>query len=176
MIFTETALKGAFIIDIEKREDNRGFFARGFCAEELDKQGLIFSFVQCNISSSDKKHTLRGMHYQINGAEEVKIVRCTKGSLLDVIIDVREDSPTYCQHIKVELSETNHRMLYIPKGFAHGFITLEYNIELFYMVSEPYAPGKEAAIRWDDPTFDIQWPTDKPILSEKDANCPDFEL
>lgn len=174
MIFTETALKGAFIIDIEKREDNRGFFARGFCANEFEEQGLCSSFVQCNISNSDKKHTLRGMHYQVDGAEEVKLVRCNKGSLLDVIVDVRKNSPTYCQHIKVELSASNHRMLYIPKGFAHGFITLEDDIELFYMVSEFYAPGKEAAIRWNDPIIGIEWPSNCPILSEKDAVIPDF--
>lgn len=174
MIFTETKLKDAFEIELEKRGDERGFFARAFCEKEFAEHGLETRFVQCNMSFSADKHTLRGFHYQIDGAEEVKLIRCTKGSILDVIIDIRPDSPTYCQHIAVELTEKNHKMLYVPRGFAHSFITLEENIEVFYMVSEFYTPGKERGIRWNDPLFNVKWPTDKPILSDKDANHPDF--
>lgn len=174
MIFTETKLKGAFIIDLEKREDHRGFFARTFCANELKQYGLNPNVAQANMSLSKEKHTLRGMHYQIDGAEEAKLVRCTKGALLDVIIDLRKSSPTYLEHIKVELNENNYKMLYVPEGFAHGFITLVPNVEVTYMVSQFYAPGKEQGIRWNDPLFKIEWPTDKPVLSEKDAEHPDY--
>jgi len=174
MIFTETKLKGAFIIDLEKRVDERGFFARTYCANEFAKYGLRTEMPQSNMSYSKHKHTLRGMHFQVDGAEEAKLIRCTKGSILDVIIDIRKDSPTYCQHIAVELTEQNHRMLYVPEGFAHGFITLEENIEVSYQVSQFYTPGKERGIRWNDPLFGIQWPTDSPVISEKDAIHPDF--
>lgn len=176
MHFTETELKGAFIIDLDKREDNRGYFARVFCANEFKDHGLKDVFVQANMSQTKHKHTIRGMHYQVDGAEEAKVIRCTKGSILDVIIDIREGSPTRGQHIKVELSQENQRQLYVPEGFAHGFITLEDDIEVSYLVSAFYAPGKEQGIRWNDPAFGIDWPTDNPILSEKDANHPDFGL
>lgn len=176
MEFIKTDLKDAYIIDLEKRGDHRGFFARTFCANEFAEHGLKTNFVQCNMSRSKEKHTLRGFHYQIDGAEEAKLIRCTKGSILDVIIDIRKGSPSYGKHIAVELTEENHRMLYVPEGFAHSFITLEEDIEVFYMVSEFYTPGKERGIRWNDPSFNVKWPTDSPILSEKDANWPDFEL
>lgn len=174
MKFTETELKGAFILDLEKREDPRGFFARTFCANEFKQQGLNPNVAQANMSLSKQKYTLRGMHYQADGAEEAKLIRCTKGSILDVILDLRKNSPTYCQHIKVELTESNYRMLYVPEGFAHGFITLEDNIEVMYLVSQFYTPGRERGIRWDDPLFKIQWPTSNPILSEKDAEHPNY--
>lgn len=174
MKFTETALKGAFILDLEKREDPRGFFARTFCANEFKQHGLNPNVVQANMSLSKQKYTLRGMHYQVDGAEEAKLIRCTKGSILDVILDLRKNSPTYCQHIKVELTESNYRMLYVPEGFAHGFITLEDNIEVMYLVSQFYTPGGERGIRWNDPLFKIQWPTSNPILSEKDTDHPNY--
>ncbi len=175
MIFTETKLKGAFIIDIEKREDERGFFARTFCANEFEKYGLNTVMPQTNMSLSKFKNTIRGMHYQIDGAEEAKLIRCTKGAILDVIIDIRKDSATYCQHIAVELSDANSRMLYVPEGFAHGFCTLTDNVEVNYQVSQFYSPGKERGIRWNDPLFSIQWPTQNPVISEKDAVHADYE-
>ena len=174
MIFTETKLAGAFILELEKRGDHRGFFARTFCAKEFEEHGLRTSFVQANMSKSLEKHTLRGMHYQVDGAEEAKLIRCTKGRILDVIIDIRPDSQTYCEHIAVELTAENFKQLYVPEGFAHGFLTLEEDIEVTYLVSEFYAPGKEKGIRWDDPLFKIDWPIDSPILSEKDAKHSDF--
>ena len=174
MIFTETKLSGAFILELEKRGDHRGFFARTFCAKEFEEHGLRTSFVQANMSKSLEKHTLRGMHYQVDGAEEAKLIRCTKGRILDVIIDIRPDSQTYCEHIAVELTAENFKQLYVPEGFAHGFLTLEEDIEVTYLVSEFYAPGKEKGIRWDDPLFKIDWPIDTPILSVKDAKHSDF--
>lgn len=174
MIFTETELKGAFIIDIEKRQDERGFFARTFCANEFAQHGLNTVMPQTNMSLSKFNNTIRGMHYQVDGAEEAKLIRCTKGAILDVIIDIRKDSPTYCQHIAVELSDENSRMLYVPEGFAHGFCTLTENVEVNYQVSQFYSPGKEKGIRWNDPLFGIVWPTTNPIISEKDAIHADF--
>lgn len=174
MIFIETKLKGAYMLDPEKREDNRGFFARTFCVDEFKEYNLECTFVQANMSRTLKKHTLRGMHYQIDGAEEVKLVRCTSGALLDVIIDLREGSTTFGQHVMIELTRENARQLYIPKGFAHGFLTLTDNSEISYQVSAKYTPGKEKSIRWNDPFLNINWPTDSPILSVKDANVEDF--
>jgi dTDP-4-dehydrorhamnose 3,5-epimerase len=174
MIFSKTDLKDAFIIDIEKRIDPRGFFARTFCANEFAAQGLKTNLVQTNMSRSTEKNILRGMHFQIDGAEEAKLIRCTKGKILDVIIDIRKNSPTYCRHLKVELSQENSRMLYVPEGFAHGFLTLSDNVEVNYQVSQFYTPGKEKGIRWNDPLFNISWPVKDPILSEKDAVHPDY--
>ncbi|MFP4094111.1 MAG: dTDP-4-dehydrorhamnose 3,5-epimerase [Cyclobacteriaceae bacterium] len=175
MIFTETKLAGAFIIDLKKIEDERGFFSRAFCANEYKEHGLNPTVAQANLSRSEQKYTLRGFHYQVEGAEEAKTVRCLKGSILDVIIDLRKDSPTYLQHVAVELSDKNHRALYVPEHFAHAFITLEEGCEVYYLVSNFYAPGKERGIRWNDPQFDIEWPTDEPVVSEKDAKHPDFQ-
>lgn len=174
MIFTETKLKGAFVIELEKRYDDRGFFARTFCANEFAAHGLKTNMVQGNMSLSKLKGTLRGMHYQVDGAEEAKLIRCTKGAILDVIIDIRKDSATYCEYIAVELTDENHKMLYVPEGFAHGFITLVDNIEVSYQVSQFYTPGKEKGIRWNDPLFNIQWPIANPIVSEKDGQHPDY--
>ena len=175
MIFTETKLSGAYIIDLKKLEDERGFFARAFCTDDFEKHGLNPVTAQCNLSRSEKKYTLRGFHYQTGDAQEAKTVRCIRGRILDVIIDVRKDSPTYCQHVAVELSADNYRSLYVPEGFAHSFITLEDRCEVYYHVSQLYTPGQEAGIRWNDPQFDIEWPTDQPILSEKDQHWPDFK-
>ena len=174
MKFTETKLSGAFIIELEPFVDLRGSFARTFCANEFAAHGLNTNMPQSNLSISGPKYTLRGMHYQVDGAEEAKLLRCQKGAILDTIIDIRKDSETYCQWIQVELTDKNNTMLYVPEGFAHGFITLEENCEVFYQVSEFYTPGKEKGIRWNDPLFNISWPTDAPVLSEKDANHPNF--
>lgn len=174
MIFHKTKLKDAYEIELKKLGDDRGFFARAFCQNEFAEHGLNTVFKQCNLSRSADKYTLRGFHYQTEGAEEAKLVRCTKGAILDVIIDIRPESPSYMQHIEVELTAHNHRMLYVPEGFAHSFITLEEDTEVFYMVSEFYTPGKEAGIRWNDPSFDIEWPTANPVLSDKDKSWPDY--
>jgi dTDP-4-dehydrorhamnose 3,5-epimerase len=176
MIFTETKLKSAYIIEPEGIEDERGFFARTFCRKEFESHGLNPDLVQCNISYNKKKGTLRGMHYQIAPHEEAKLVSCVRGAIYDVIIDVRPDSPTYCQWIGVEL--TAHRlpiivpfkMLYIPEGFAHGFQTLEDNTLVFYQMSEFYHPQSARGIRWDDPMFAIQWPIHDKIISNKDKS------
>lgn len=174
MIFTETKLKGAYIIDIEKREDSRGFFARGWCQKEFEAHNLTARILQVNLSSNLKKGTLRGMHYQVAPYEETKLVRCTRGGIYDVIVDVRSDSPTFKQWIGVELTEDNYRMLFVPEGFAHGFITLADRTDVTYQVSEFYTPGAERGARYNDPAFGIVWPAPAAVISEKDANWPDF--
>jgi len=174
MIFTETKLKGAFIIDPEKLEDERGFFARTWCQLEFARYGLNSRVAQCSISFNPKRGTLRGMHYQIAPYEETKIVRCTQGAIYDVIIDLRPDSPTFTQCIALELTSENRQMIYIPEGCAHGFQTLAGNTEVFYQISESYAPEFARGVRWNDPAFGIQWPEDQPILSDRDKSYPDF--
>jgi dTDP-4-dehydrorhamnose 3,5-epimerase len=173
--FLPTLLQGAYIIEHEPIEDHRGFFARTFCRKEFEEHGLKGCFVQCNTSWNREKGTLRGMHYQLPPHAEVKIVRCTRGRVFDVIIDLRPDSHTYCQWIGVELSDDDYRMLYVPEGFAHGYQTLEPNSEVFYLVSEFYAPAFERGIRWNDPSIGIKWPLPNPILSVKDGSYPDFK-
>ncbi len=175
MKFTETKLKGAFIIELEKREDSRGFFARTFCANEFEEHGLVNRIVQTNMSRTLKKGTLRGMHYQIPPHQETKLVRCTAGAIFDVIIDLRPDSPTFKQWIGVELSAENHKMLFVPRDFAHGFVTLTDNVEVTYEVSEFYTPNSESGIRHNDPTIKIKWPIKVTDTSEKDANWPDLK-
>lgn len=174
MIFTETDLGGAFLIDLERREDERGFFARAWCAREFSENGLSTELVQCNLSSNRQTATLRGMHYQEAPYAEVKVVRCTRGAVYDVIIDLRPDSTTYGRWIGVELSAENGRMLYIPEGFAHGYETLVDGTETFYQVSEFYTPGAERGVRWDDPTFGIHWPLEPQVISQKDRSWPDY--
>lgn len=175
MIFSETKLKGAYIIEATPIKDNRGFFSRTWCKRELEQHGLDTNIVQCNISYNLKKGTLRGMHYQKNPYSEVKYVRCIKGALYDVIVDLREDSKTFGQWIGVELTEENKRALYIPKGFAHGFETLLDNTYLYYQVTEYYTPEAEGGIRWNDPKFNIIWPIDNPVvMSSKDNSWPLF--
>ena len=175
MIFTETKLKGAFIIDIEKRDDERGFFSRAWCRREFETHGLMLQVVQCNINFSKKRGTLRGLHYQRKPYEEIKLVRCTQGSIYDVIVDLRPESSTYKEWIAVELKGTNHRMLYVPKGFAHGYQALEDDTEVFYPVSEFYYAEAEGGVRWNDPTFKIEWPAvEYRIMSEKDRSWPDY--
>lgn len=171
MIFTETKLKGAYVIELERIEDERGFFARSWCQKEFEEHGLNSRLVQCNISFNKKKGTLRGMHYQAGPYEEAKLVRCTRGAIYDVIIDLRPDSDTFKQWIAEELSAKNQKMLYIPEGFAHGFQTLENDSEVFYQMSEFYHPECARGVRWDDPTFRIIWPPDnKRIISTRDLD------
>lgn len=175
MKFTETPLAGAWIIELEKRGDERGFFARTYCTREFAEHGLTTSFVQVNDSLTADRGTLRGMHYQLPPAAETKIVRCIRGALYDVMLDLREDSPTFGQSFGVELTAENRVMAYVPKGFAHGFITLEDATEAFYLVDEYYAPELERGVRWDDPKFDLKWPIEPVVLSDKDRSHPDFD-
>jgi dTDP-4-dehydrorhamnose 3,5-epimerase len=174
MIFTETKLKGAYIIELKKLGDERGFFARAFCKKEYEEFNLPNNIVQINNSLSKDKGTLRGMHYQLAPKGEDKVVRCIKGSLYDVILDIRPDSETFGEWFGIELSAENRKMLFVPKGFAHGFITLEEDTEAFYLVTEYYSPEHERAIRWDDPKFGIEWPIKPLIISDKDMKHPDF--
>ncbi len=174
MIFKETKLKGAFVIEIEKREDERGFFARIWCQQEFAEHGLNFSLAQANIGFSRKKGTLRGLHYQVAPHQEAKLVRCTAGAIYDVMIDLRPASLTYQQWFGIELTADNHRMLYVPEGFAHGYQTLADDTEVFYPVSQFYAPGAERGVRYNDPTFEIEWPLEVQVISEKDKNWPNY--
>jgi dTDP-4-dehydrorhamnose 3,5-epimerase len=176
MIFTETKLKGAFIIEPEKLEDDRGFFARSWCQRELEAHDLSSRLAQCSISFSKQKGTLRGMHYQLPPYVEAKLVRCTSGSIYDAIIDLRSESPTFKQYFGLVLTALNHKMLYVPEGFAHGFLTLEYNTEVFYQISEFYSPEHARGVRWNDPAFGIEWPLAPSTMSNRDRSCPDFTL
>jgi len=174
MIFNQAKLPGAYVIDIERREDERGFFARSWCRTEFEAHGLNPNLAQCNISFNSKKGTLRGMHFQAKPYEEAKLVRCTMGSLYDVIVDVRRDSSSFKQHMGIILTSDNHKMLYVPEGFAHGFLTLEDNTEVHYQISEFHAPDYARGFRWNDPAFGIEWPADVKIISERDRNYPDY--
>jgi dTDP-4-dehydrorhamnose 3,5-epimerase len=176
MIFIETKLKGAFIIKPQKIEDERGSFSRTFCKKEFAEYGLNASITQCNISFNKKKGTFRGMHFQAPPFEEEKIVSCVQGSLLDYIIDLRVESPTFKHWIKVELSEKNGFMLYVPKSFAHGFLTLCDNTQVFYQMTEYYHPEFAIGFRHDDPAFDIRLPYEITTISEKDKSYPDLYL
>ncbi|MDF0672721.1 MAG: dTDP-4-dehydrorhamnose 3,5-epimerase [Nitrospira sp.] len=176
MIFLETSLPGAYVIEVEKLEDERGFFARSWCALEFAAKGLDPHLVQCNVSYNKRKGTLRGLHYQIPPHAEVKLVRCTKGSLFDVIVDLRKDSPTFLKWVGIELTATNHKMLYIPKLFAHGFQTLEDNTEIFYQMSEFYEPAGSKGLRWNDPRLGINWPDVAGVMSHKDQTYPNLEV
>ena len=180
MKFIETKLKGAYIIELELLEDERGFFARSFCQKEFEKHGINMSIVQCNISYNRKNGTLRGMHHQVAPYEEAKLVSCIRGTIYDVIIDLRPDSPTYCQWFAVELTAhssqltAHYKILYIPEGFAHGFQTLEDNTVVFYQMSEFYYSEYAMGLRWDDPAFGIEWPLNPKIISKKDLSYTDF--
>lgn len=174
MLFTETKLKGAFILEIKKIEDERGFFGRTWCQKEMEEHGLNPRVVQANMSYNKRKGTLRGMHFQVSPYEETKLIRCTKGAIYDVIIDLRPDSPTYKQWIGVELTEQNYKMLYVPERFAHGFLTLEDHTEVSYQVTQFYTPGSESGIRWNDPAFGIEWPVPVKLVSGKDSVHPDY--
>jgi dTDP-4-dehydrorhamnose 3,5-epimerase len=171
MIFTETTLKGAFIIDVDRREDSRGFFARTFCQHEFVEHGLNPNVAQSNIAFNIFKGTLRGMHFQFPPAAETKLVRVTRGALLDVIIDLRPESPTYLQHVAVELSGDNHRALYVPERFAHGYQVLEDNTEATYEMGEFYAPDLQSGLRFDDPALGLRCPL-PPVVADKDLRWP----
>lgn len=173
MIFKETILKGAYVIELDKKHDSRGFFARGWCKNEFEFYGLDTNITQCNISFNEKRGTLRGMHFQSEPFSETKYIRCIKGSFYDVIIDLRRESKTYGKWIGVELSEENYRALYIPKGFAHGYLTLEDNTIAFYQVTEFYHKEAEGGVFWNDPQLNISWPIKEGlIISEKDQQWP----
>ena len=174
MIFTPSELDGAFVIDLEPKVDERGLFARAWCEEELGAQGLDARVAQCNLSCNHRRGTVRGLHYQAPPHAEVKLVRCTRGAVYDVIADLRPESRTYLHWIGVELSADNRRAIYVPEGFAHGYQTLTDVAETYYQVSVPYAPSAERGVRWDDPALAIDWPLPDPILSEKDAAWPDY--
>ena len=175
MIFTETPLPGVYLIDLEKRGDQRGFFARAFCKKEFAAKQLTTDFVQVNDSLSAQRGTLRGIHYQLAPKAETKLVRCIRGALHDVVLDLRKDSPTFGKSFGAELSAANRRMMYVPKGFAHGFITLADETEAFYFVDEFYAPDHERGLRWNDSRFDIRWPIAPVVLSDKDRDHRDFD-
>jgi len=175
VIFTEAKLKGAYIIELEKLEDERGFFARTWDQKQFEERGLNSKLVQCNISFNEKKGTLRGLHYQTSPYEEVKLVRCTRGSVFEVMIDLRKKSETYKQWIGYELSSQNYKTLYVPEGFALGHQTLEDNTELFYQMSQLYTPKYGRGIRWDDPAFNITWPLKPTIISKKDLSFENFK-
>lgn len=174
VIFTETVLKGAFLIDLEKLEDSRGFFARTWCQREFEAHGIAFRQVQCNLSYNKEKGILRGMHLQSSPHEEAKLLCCIKGAIFDVIIDLRPASPTFTQHVSAVLSAENRRMMYLPGGFAHGFQTLQDDTEIFYQMSEWYAPEYARGVRWNDPAFRIQWPDHARLISDRDQSYPDF--
>lgn len=174
MIFTEIALQGVWIVDLQQINDERGFFARSFCRDEFAARGLKTAVAQCNVSFNKVKGTLRGMHFQLPPKAEAKLVRCTRGAIYDVIIDLRPESSTYCRWVAVELTGENRRALYVPEGCAHGFQTLEDDSEVFYQMYEFFAPESAAGVRWDDPLFRIDWPLKNPVVSAKDQSYPDF--
>jgi dTDP-4-dehydrorhamnose 3,5-epimerase len=175
MNFDETPLRGTYLIDLQPIEDARGFFARAFCRREFEAHRLNPAIAQCNFAFNHVRGTLRGMHYQVEPAREVKVIRCIAGVIFDVITDLRPDSPTYRRWFGVELSARSRRALYVPEGFAHGYLTLADNSEIQYMVSEFYSPAHERGIRWNDPAFGIEWPMAPRVISDKDASHPDFE-
>ena len=175
MIFTETKLKGAFIIDLERKEDTRGFFARAFCQNEFRSHGLKPIIAQSNVASNRQKGTLRGMHFQFPPAAETKLVRCTRGGILDIIVDLRPESATYLHHVGVELNEDNQRALYVPERFAHGYQTLQDNTDTSYQVGEFYTPDAEGGLMYDDPRLGLRWPMPVTVISEKDEKFPLLE-
>lgn len=176
MIFRETALPGVFVIEPEPWEDQRGFFARTWCQREFAEHGLDPRLVQCSVSFNRRRGTLRGMHYQAPPHAEAKLIRCTRGAIWDVALDLRSGSPTFGQHVGEELSAANRAALYIPEGFAHGFQTLEDDTEVLYQMSEFYAPDAARGIRFDDPAFGIRWPLPEPIMLNRDRTYPDFAV
>lgn len=175
MKFTQTPLSGVYRIELEKKVDERGFFARTWCVNEFTEHGLNTNFVQQNMSLTLKKGTLRGMHFQKAPHSETKVVRCTRGRIFDVIIDLRPESPTHKKWFGIELSKENCKMLYIPEGFAHGFVTLERNCEVSYLVTAFYSPQAESGVRYNDPVFGIKWPIQVTTISNKDMSFPDYD-
>jgi dTDP-4-dehydrorhamnose 3,5-epimerase len=175
MLFRETRIAGVFEIHLERMADERGFFARSWCRKEFEQAGLNPCLVQCSISYNPRKGTLRGMHYQAAPFEEAKLVRCTRGSIYDTVIDLRPQSPTFRQWIGVTLTAQERNMFYVPEGCAHGFLTLEDDCEVFYQMSSFYCADAGRGVRWDDPAFKIAWPERPQLLSERDRNYPDFQ-
>jgi dTDP-4-dehydrorhamnose 3,5-epimerase len=174
MMFTETELKGAYVVSVKKIEDERGFFARGWCRKEFEEAGLNPNLVQINVAMSLKKGTLRGMHFQEAPYDEAKLVKCTRGAICDVIIDLRPHSPTHARWIGINLSADNYQMLYAPEGFAHGYQTLTDNAEMSYMTSAFYAPSAARGVRYDDPAFGIRWPLPVSVISDADRQWADY--
>ncbi len=174
MDFIETPLAGAYLIDIHARIDARGFFARTFCSDEFSERGLCHEFPQCNLSFNEQAGTLRGMHLQREPYGEAKLVRCTAGAIYDVMVDLRRDSSQFLRWFGVELSSDNRRAVYVPSGFAHGFVTLTPAAEVFYQMSERHRADHATGVRWNDPAFGIVWPVSHPVISERDAQFPDF--
>ena len=175
MRFSETRLPGVYAIYLEPRSDERGFFARSWCRREFEEQGLNPNLMQCNVSFNTRRGTLRGMHFQAEPHAEAKLIRCTKGAIYDVAVDLRPSSPTYKQWTALTLTAKDREMLYVSEGCGHGFLTLEDESEVFYQMSEYYAPEAARGFRWDDPTFGIQWPEGVEVISPRDASYPDFE-
>lgn len=176
MKFSPTEIIGAYVIDIEPIVDERGFFARNWCRREFEQQGLNSNLAQCSVSFNKKSGTLRGMHYQLTPHEETKLVRCSRGAIYDVIVDLRPKSASFRKWIALELTADNHRMLYVPAGVAHGFQSLVDDTEVFYQISEFYHPESTRGVRWNDPAFDIKWPSAERVISDKDRHYPDFIL
>lgn len=174
MIFINTSFEGVYVIEIERHQDERGYFARTWCQREFEEHGLNPRLVQCNLSYNKMKGTLRGMHFQAAPYEEAKLVSCTQGAIFDVIVDLRPDSPTFKCYYSITLSAEVHNMLYIPEGFAHGFLTLTGDTNVNYQMSEYYAPEYARGVRWNDPAFGIEWPEIVNVISERDNNYPDF--
>lgn len=172
MIFTELELKGVWVIEAERLNDERGFFARTFCADEFAAHGLNAAIAQCNVSYNARRGTLRGLHFQAPPHAEAKVVRCTAGSVFDVVVDIRPGSPTFKRWLGLELSAPNRKMLYVPEGYAHGFQTLEDRTELFYQMSTSYAQSAARGIRWNDAALAIAWPLSNPTISTRDATFP----
>ncbi len=174
MIFNETKLSGVFVLDLERREDERGYFARIFCVDEFKRHGLEPAIVQSSVSFNHRAGTLRGMHWQNAPKAETKLIRCTRGAIHDIVVDLRTGSPTRLQHIALELSADDGRMLYLPRGVAHGFQTLADNTEVVYQMSEFFAPEYARGARWDDPAFGLTWPLPAAIMNDRDKTWPDF--
>ena len=174
MRFVPTAIPGVVVVELEPHADDRGFFARSWCEQEAAAHGLSFGTAQCNVSFNHRKGTLRGMHYQMPPHEERKVVRCIAGALLDVVVDVRPESPAFGHHVAVELTAANRKAVHIPTGCAHGFLTLSDDTEAFYQMSSLYSAAHGQGFRWDDPFFQIEWPNAIEVISERDRTYPDF--
>ena len=175
MKFSKTSLNGLIVIDVEPVEDERGFFARSWCKDEFVREGLTAQISQCSISFNAQVGTLRGLHYQVEPHSETKVLRCTRGAIFDVLLDLRPESSTFMRWESFELTAENCRMLYVPPGLAHGFITISPNSEVFYQIDKPYVPGAARGVRWNDPAFSITWPIKPQTISAKDSNYPDFK-
>ena len=175
MRFEQSPLPGAFVVDLDRKDDERGFFARTFCHDEFAEHGLVADYAQSSVSFNKRKGTLRGMHFQKKPHEETKLVRCTMGAIYDVIVDLRPGSPTQTRWFGIELSAVNRRALYVPKGFAHGFITLADESEVLYQISTQFHPESAAGVRWNDPAFTIEWPLEAALMSGRDRSYPDYQ-